>query len=134
VYFGSHPTSSRVLELFNLLPRGSLVPAKENYKGAMLSQLEATDIIVQVTMFHWFSFSNYRLINQMSTHLWISRTFYWISHFCRLDPSVLACQNVQRENKFSLFKEQVESKRKTHNSRGWRSTYFSSKSSLFYYV
>ena len=28
-YLGSHPISSRVFELFNLLPKGSLVPAKE---------------------------------------------------------------------------------------------------------
>ena len=53
----------------------------------------------------WFSFSNLTFTNEMSMHLWISWTFYWTSHFCRLDPSVLACQNVQRQNKFSLFKK-----------------------------
>lgn len=37
-YFGSHPSSARVLELFNFLPRGSDVPAKQENENVMKSE------------------------------------------------------------------------------------------------
>lgn len=36
-YFGSHPSSARVLELFSFLPRGSDVPAKQKNENVMKS-------------------------------------------------------------------------------------------------